>query len=211
MMKNKIKPKVILVIGGPASGKGTYCKKICDEFGFVHLSIGDILREARLEESEEGRFLDYQMQEFEKNGKLMPSEIVAQFLFKKLFPVADKNKNSEPIEQPIYLVDGFIKAKAGLDCWNKMFSKLVELKFILFLECSKEGMLKRLTKRSETSTRLDDNVNIFQIRVDTFFQRTYPTILLLDDIGVVVKVNTERNIDEVYEEIQKSILTFVYN
>lgn len=31
--------------GGPGSGKGTQCTKIVDNFGFVHLSAGDLLRD----------------------------------------------------------------------------------------------------------------------------------------------------------------------
>ena len=38
-------PKIIFVLGGPASGKGTQCAKIVEEFGFTHLSVGDLMRE----------------------------------------------------------------------------------------------------------------------------------------------------------------------
>ena len=38
-------PKIIFVIGGPASGKSTQCEKIVEEFGFTHISIGDLLRQ----------------------------------------------------------------------------------------------------------------------------------------------------------------------
>jgi len=30
---------------GPGSGKGTQCAKLVEEFGLVHLSAGDLLRE----------------------------------------------------------------------------------------------------------------------------------------------------------------------
>ena len=39
------RPKVIFVMGGPGSGKGTQCDKIVDEYGVKHLSTGDLLRE----------------------------------------------------------------------------------------------------------------------------------------------------------------------
>ena len=41
------KPVVIFVIGGPGTGKGTQCKLLAKDFGMVHLSIGDILRDIR--------------------------------------------------------------------------------------------------------------------------------------------------------------------
>ena len=39
------KPSVIFVLGGPGCGKGTQCGKIADEYKYVHLSAGDLLRE----------------------------------------------------------------------------------------------------------------------------------------------------------------------
>lgn len=39
------KPVVIFVLGGPGSGKGTQCSNLVREFGFVHLSAGELLRE----------------------------------------------------------------------------------------------------------------------------------------------------------------------
>lgn len=37
-------PKFIFVLGGPASGKGTQCEKMVEEFGYTHISTGDLLR-----------------------------------------------------------------------------------------------------------------------------------------------------------------------
>ena len=42
--KNKQLPIVMFILGGPGAGKGTQCKKLSDELGFVHLSAGDLLR-----------------------------------------------------------------------------------------------------------------------------------------------------------------------
>lgn len=32
------------LIGGPASGKGTQCAKLVEEFGYTHISVGDLMR-----------------------------------------------------------------------------------------------------------------------------------------------------------------------
>ena len=37
-------PKITFVIGGPASGKGTQCAKLVEEFGYTHISTGDLMR-----------------------------------------------------------------------------------------------------------------------------------------------------------------------
>ena len=31
-------------LGGPASGKGTQCAKLVEEFGYTHISVGDLMR-----------------------------------------------------------------------------------------------------------------------------------------------------------------------
>jgi UMP-CMP kinase len=189
------KPICILVIGGPASGKGTFCKRLSEEFGIIHLSIGEVLREERNYDTDEGKFLDFHMKEFESTGALMPVEIVAQFLIRGM--------ERKGWEKNLYLIDGFIKAKAGYDYWIEKFSRLVKTKFVLYLECSKEEMLRRMRKRSETSERLDDNENIFSTRIKTFFERTYPNVERFEDMGMVRKVNTEQNMETVYTEIKK--------
>lgn len=33
-----------MLSGGPGSGKGTQCEKIVENYGFTHLSAGDLLR-----------------------------------------------------------------------------------------------------------------------------------------------------------------------
>lgn len=42
--------------GGPGSGKGTQCSKIVDKFGFIHLSVGDLLRAEQNSGSENGYY-----------------------------------------------------------------------------------------------------------------------------------------------------------
>lgn len=34
----------LLFLGGPASGKGTQCAKLVEEFGYTHISTGDLMR-----------------------------------------------------------------------------------------------------------------------------------------------------------------------
>lgn len=65
------KAKVIFVVGGPGSGKGTQCAKLAAEYHFEHLSTGDILREERKKEGTLAKQLD----EIMNAGKLVSSEL----------------------------------------------------------------------------------------------------------------------------------------
>lgn len=71
------KPKIVFVLGAPGAGKGTQCSKIVDEFGFVHLSAGDLLREERQRPgSEFGELIE----ECITNGKIVPVEVTCSLL-----------------------------------------------------------------------------------------------------------------------------------
>ena len=54
--------------GGPGSGKGTHCGRIVQDFGFTHLSAGDLLREEVAKDTPRG----HQVQEIMREGKLVP-------------------------------------------------------------------------------------------------------------------------------------------
>lgn len=54
--------------GGPGSGKGTQCAKIVEEFGYVHLSAGGLLRQEVAKGNERGQMIENIM----KEGNLVP-------------------------------------------------------------------------------------------------------------------------------------------
>ncbi len=37
-------PVLIFVLGGPSSGKGAQCDNLVKEFGYTHISTGDLFR-----------------------------------------------------------------------------------------------------------------------------------------------------------------------
>lgn len=46
----------------------------------------------------------------------------------------------------------------------------------MFFECSEEVMEERLTKRGETSGRVDDNAETIKKRLRTFVEKTVPVL-----------------------------------
>ncbi|CAG2182489.1 unnamed protein product, partial [Oppiella nova] len=87
-------PVIIFVIGGPGSGKGTQCEKICKKYGFTHLSTGDLLRE----EVASGSDLGQSCNEVMKKGQLVSNEQVFALLKKAIH----NNRRTNG-----FLIDGF--------------------------------------------------------------------------------------------------------
>jgi adenylate kinase len=93
-------PVNIIIAGAPASGKGTQCEVIKEEFGIVHLSTGDMLRAAVAAGTEVG----VQAKEFMDSGKLVPDEVIIGI-------IRDRLDESDCKEQG-WLLDGFPRTAA---------------------------------------------------------------------------------------------------
>ena len=63
--------KIIFVLGGPGSGKGTQCARIVAKYKLTHLSAGDLLRA----EVKSGSATGQQLESTMKEGKLVPTEV----------------------------------------------------------------------------------------------------------------------------------------
>jgi UMP-CMP kinase len=69
------------------------------------------------------------------------------------------------------LIDGFPRNEDNVNGWIKVMGGDVDLKFVLFLDCSEDTMIARITKRGEESgenKRNDDNLDVLQKRFGVF-------------------------------------------
>lgn len=118
-------PKVIFVLGGPGAGKGTQCQNIVKEYGFVHLSAGDLLREERRNpNSEYGELIETHIRE----GLIVPVDITCSLLERAM---NDSDKDS-------FLIDGFPRNQDNFDGWKRRMADKVHLLFVLFFDCPVE-------------------------------------------------------------------------
>ena len=72
----------IVIAGPPASGKGTQCENIVLEYDVVHLSTGDMLREAVASGSEVGKKAKVLME----SGQLVDDEVIIGVVEERLVP-----------------------------------------------------------------------------------------------------------------------------
>ncbi len=84
-------PKIVFVLGGPASGKGTQCANLVTEFGYTHISTGDLFR---AEVQKVSRLSGYnavkgtpeglEMKRIMAEGALVPYQLTVQVLINAL-------------------------------------------------------------------------------------------------------------------------------
>lgn len=186
------KPQVIFVLGGPGAGKGTQCTRLVKEYGYVHLSAGDLLREERQRGGPEAEMIESYIRE----GKIVPVEVTVNLIRKAM-------EKAAPGGGGHFLVDGFPRNFDNLEGWTRVMGEKAEVQGVLFYECPEAVMEKRLIKRGETSGRSDDTADVIRKRFHTYLSSTMPVVNHYAGQGKVFSVNSDQGVDAVFEQTQK--------
>ena len=96
------KVSVVFVLGGPGAGKGTQCANLVKDYGFTHLSAGDLLRaEQDRPDSQFGNMI----KDYIREGAIVPMEVTVHLL---------ENAIAEDIKDKggkgMFLIDGELAA-----------------------------------------------------------------------------------------------------
>ncbi|KAH8915273.1 UMP-CMP kinase [Atractiella rhizophila] len=191
---------VVFVLGGPGAGKGTQCEKIVKEFGFVHLSAGDLLRE---EQKREGSPYGQLIANYIKEGQIVPMEITVKLL-QNAMEEAIVDKASGKREKKLFLIDGFPRK---MDQAHKFEQAVCPVSLVLFLQCPQDVLLQRLLERGKTSGRADDNEESIKKRFKTFIETSMPVVEYYrsQEGEKVAEIDTTPDIDTVYQSVQPAI------
>lgn len=185
---------VIFVLGGPGSGKGTQCTNIVRDYGFKHLSAGDLLRE---EQDREGSEFGDMIKSYIKEGEIVPMEVTIQLLENAMTDTIYKSGDRK------FLIDGFPRK---MDQALAFEEKVVPSKFTLFFDCPEDTMRERLLNRGKTSGRADDNEESIKKRFRTFVETSMPVVEHFEKEGKVVKVEATASPEQVYKHVQKQFM-----
>ena len=208
----------IILIAPPAAGKGTVAKSLCEKYGYVHISTGDILRHMAKEDSEFGRNLASLLQE----GKLIPDDIVYEAVEKRL---------SMPDLSNGYILDGFPRNLEQAIKYDEILKNINrDLGIVIELKTDKDVLEKRITGRyicnecgethntltgvntpkvdgvcnkcgGKLTQRKDDNYESFQVRYQTYLDKTFPLIKYYSDKNVLYSVPSVEPM-ETFKEIE---------
>jgi len=192
---------VIFVLGGPGAGKGTQCEKLVREFGFCHLSAGDLLR---AEQNREGSEYGAMIRQYIKDGQIVPMEVTVKLLENAMRSALEEGRpgDSWTDGKGLFLIDGFPRK---MDQALKFDEEVCLSSLVLFYTTTEEVMLKRLLKRGETSGREDDNEESIKKRFHVYKETTMPVIEHYTKLDEVAEIDSSPGIDEVYENSAKIV------
>lgn len=210
----------IILLAPPAAGKGTQAEILTDKYHLNHISTGDLLRNASLEESEFGNKLKMMME----SGNLVSDDIVLEVFNHYLEETTNFN----------LLLDGFPRNIYQAEKLDELLEKKNEkIDYVFLLNVPKEILLYRITGRrlckscgaiynvnidplkpkvdsicdkcgNPLMARKDDNEETFQVRYQEYETQTKPLIEYYQNQGNLYEISSISK-EETFKQIESII------
>lgn len=189
------KVTVLFVLGGPGAGKGTQCSYLVEDFGFCHLSAGDLLR---AEQHRAGSQFGELIQTCIRDGTIVPMEVTVKLLENAMTAALKEGRSGDGWTdgRGRFLIDGFPRK---MDQAIKFDEEVCKASMVLFFSTTEEVMLARLLERGKTSGREDDNVESIKKRFNTYKETTMPVIQHYEALGKVAEIDSSPPVEEVHK------------
>ena len=205
---------ILVFLGPPGAGKGTQAKLLSQRMGFLHLSTGDLLREAVKNQTPLGK----KAKEYMDRGELVPDELIVQ-LIEETMP---KDGN--------VILDGFPRTvNQALALEEMLKGKGEKISKVLFFDVPDEVIIDRLSGRRVCSKcgavyhvkynppkvegvcdlcggslvqRDDDREEVVKKRLEVYRKQTQPLIEFYQDRGIIYRLDAEKGVEELFKEVK---------
>jgi len=199
----------IVLLGPPGAGKGSQAERLAAYYGVPHISTGNIMRELRKNETELGFLLDSYM----SKGLLVPDGITLEIMEERL--EKDDCKNG-------FLLDGFPRSVPQAIAFEKDYpdvhvinlnvsNRLIQKRIAgrrTCAECSSPYNINTLGGKNycpkcggELVQRSDETDEAVKNRLQVYNDLTKPLIKFYIDKHILVGVDGNKSIDEVFADI----------
>jgi adenylate kinase family enzyme len=182
--------RIVLVVGGPGSGKGLLCKRLQDECHVVHLSSGELLREEVARDTLLGR----EVKEMIARGELVSSAVIVTLVRRRMRDHPGKR----------VLLDGFPRSLENAHDLVKLCGRP---EVALHLTCDDTILMERIIKRGRNGmidgdARADDNFDTALQRLRTFHKYHHSTLEWLKEQRVpIVNLDCSGQADDVWSQL----------
>jgi adenylate kinase len=198
----------LILLGAPASGKGTQAAVLCEKFGVPKVSTGDMLRAAL----KEGTPLGKEAARYMNDGGLVPDSVVIGLVEERL-QLADA--------KPGFILDGFPRTVAQAEALDALLKRLANvgggagappthgIDFIVQIDVPRDLLMERATLRrtdkrtgqiyhlkysppppdAELEHRADDHEDKVRTRLDVYDAQTAALLPHYEKLGVLRRVD----------------------
>lgn len=207
--------EITVFLGAPGSGKGTQAKKLCQSDSFVHLSTGDILRNA----IKEGTPLGNEAKKFMDKGELVPDLTVIGLIHEALSHVRQNQH---------VILDGFPRTVPQALALNS--NDKTKVGRAIFFEIPDSVLVERLTGRrvckgcghpyhithfppkkegvcdscgNEVVQRSDDKEEVVKKRLQVFHTQNQGLVDFYSHQKNLKTVNAHKNAEQVQDELKR--------
>lgn len=186
-----VRPRIITVIGGPASGKGVTCAHLSQELGTTIIAVSELLRN----EIKEGTEVGKRVGEMLHSNTVVPKEIICQLIKQRIESALQSKANTA------FVLDGFPRT---LDQALHFDSTVCEIAKVIYLDVSENTMKARMDERN-TSAQLADDIEPERSKKIKYFNwETIPVIEYYRAMGRVTTLDAEESRDKMNAAAEKA-------
>ena len=187
----------IVLLGAPGAGKGTQAQKLVADYHVAHISTGDLLRAAVKAQSA----LGIKAKEYMDAGQLVPDDLVIGLV---------KERLAQDDAQIGFILDGFPRNTAQATVLDAELAQMgIELDGALLVDVASDTAGPEATVcprcEGEMYQRDDDKPETIAKRLDTYDKQTAPLIEYYGGKGILIKVDGDRPVDDVYVDVKKEL------
>ena len=207
-------------MGPPGAGKGTQAARLSGSFGVVHVSTGDILREA----VKDGTELGGKVRSFLDAGKLVPDSLMSDLI---------QDQMTQKDVAAGFILDGFPRTVDQVDILDDVLEKMgTGLDGVFMLTTPGEEIVRRLAARrvcpgcnavfhldsrpskapgvcdacgSALVQRADDTEGVIRDRMIVYEQQTWPVADAYRARGILVEVDGLGDPEEITARLENGL------
>jgi adenylate kinase len=183
----------MVIFGPPGAGKGTQSEKLIAQYGFVHISTGDLFRWHTKNDTDLGQ----RVKDIMNSGQLVPDEITIAMLKEEVL----KNPKASG-----FLFDGFPRTIPQAKALDELMKSLgTAIHCVVALEVTEEEVRTRIAKRKAVENRADDEEDKLNKRISEYFTKTIHVLPYYKELGRLTSVNGMGDIDVIFKSIAAEV------
>ena len=179
----------LIFIGAPGAGKGTQAQLLAEQQQLVHISTGDLLREAIAGKTS----LGIQAQAHVNAGELVPDILIMAIM---------RERFGQPDMKQGWILDGFPRTVSQAEALDQLLSIMQQPHpQVIYFEVDAEILVKRMLERG----RLDDNEETIKRRLEVYEQQTIPLLDFYQRRRCLKTIDGNQGVTEVTQNLYSEL------